>query len=176
MDTQVTGWGDTRRILREGEPGASPGTWLTLRLWDDGRPSHLADAHGTCDSWPSEPAKFLPGPVAGSPMEGNVMGLLSITLDVADDRTTLSFHGELDMSCQADVESAVEPISASRGSDVVFDLTDLTFIDSSGLLALLDAKTALNRNGMEVWVVGAHGSVLRVIEVTGLSEVLNLRT
>jgi anti-anti-sigma factor len=106
---------------------------------------------------------------------GSAMTLpVSFSIDVVDGRTTVSFHGELDMSCQQDVEALAEAISAD-GSDVVFDLHDLSYMDSSGLLAILDARRLLNEREKPVQVIGAHGTVLKVIELTGMAQELNLR-
>jgi anti-sigma B factor antagonist len=99
---------------------------------------------------------------------------VSFSIDVVDGRTTVSLHGELDMSCQQEVEALAEAISAD-GSDVLFDLHDLSYMDSSGLLAILDARRLLKERGKPVQVIGAHGTVLKVIELTGMAQELNLR-
>jgi anti-anti-sigma factor len=86
---------------------------------------------------------------------------------------TVSFQGELDMSCQQAVEDLAESITAN-GSDVVFDFHDLSYMDSSGLLAILDAKRLLGQRGKTVQIVGARGTALKVIELTGMAQDLNL--
>jgi anti-anti-sigma factor len=68
----------------------------------------------------------------------------------------------------------VEALSSSDGMDAVLDLTDLSFVDSSGLSYLVKAKHALGQQGKEVRVVVAGGSVMRAIELTGLTDVLHV--
>jgi len=96
------------------------------------------------------------------------------SVEVADGMTTVALLGELDLSCRDDMEAVTESLSHDGLGLVVFDLGGLSFMDSTGLLALFHAKRALNDEGRMVQVVGAHGSVLKVIELTKMAQELNL--
>ena len=57
--------------------------------------------------------------------------------------------------------------------DVVVDLRRLTFVDSTGLSALLSARRALLDVGGTVSIRGASGLVRRVFEAAELADVLD---
>lgn len=78
--------------------------------------------------------------------------------------------GELDLASASGLADqlvrAAEPV-------VEVDLTHLTFLDGSGLTALLQAKRRIRDAGHDLRMVGAQGIVRRVFEVTGLSDELD---
>ena len=100
--------------------------------------------------------------------------LFSYSIASTDGRTTLSLRGELDMSCTIELEAITGALSSFEGTDLVVDLSELSFLDSTGLSYLLKARETLRQRGKRVQVVGAHGGVLKVIKVTGLTDVLNV--
>ena len=78
-----------------------------------------------------------------------------------------SLRGELDMSV---VPLMNEPLATFEGdgvSSIVLDFRDLTFVDSSGLHAILAAWARAETNGHQLRVVGASKGVRRLFEVTG---------
>jgi anti-anti-sigma factor len=84
---------------------------------------------------------------------------------------TFTVSGDIDIaSCGQLAEAVRADLPAVNGSAVVFDLTDVSFIDSSGLAVLIDT---VNR-GHQVTVRGASPVLQRVIEATGLTEVLEV--
>jgi anti-anti-sigma factor len=55
----------------------------------------------------------------------------------------------------------------------VLDLAAVTFIDSTGLSALMDARAESDRNGWEFSVQHPSAAVRRVVELAGLEHVLS---
>ncbi len=78
----------------------------------------------------------------------------------------VSFRGELDL---AGTEGLSDWLVEISGSKLVIDLSELTFIDSSGLAAIIQAKKAL---GGAVVLTRPQPNVRRVFELTGLSDLL----
>jgi anti-anti-sigma factor len=60
-----------------------------------------------------------------------------------------------------------------RGAPLILDLGELTFIDSCGLRAILDARRRAEAIGYEIRVVGARQAVRRVFELTGTMFVID---
>ncbi|MGH2718752.1 MAG: STAS domain-containing protein [Actinomycetota bacterium] len=78
----------------------------------------------------------------------------------------LRLVGELDISTASLLEEALhEP--TSLGGDVVLDLSELSFIDSTGLQALLALGRDLGQGGRLV-LHSLSPAVARVFELTGL--------
>jgi anti-sigma B factor antagonist len=58
------------------------------------------------------------------------------------------------------------------GHAVVLDLAEVTFIDSTGLSALMDAHFESERNGGGFAVRHPSSAVRRVVELAGVAQVL----
>jgi anti-anti-sigma factor len=82
----------------------------------------------------------------------------------------LTLTGELDISSAESLRTSVERIVDTGPSRLDFDLTGLTFMDSSGIAVMVYAA---NKVGA-VHLHHASPIVRRVVEATGLSEVLQL--
>jgi anti-sigma B factor antagonist len=89
-------------------------------------------------------------------------------VDVAGVRV-VSLHGQLDL---VNAERVRDAIVLVEGSPVVVDLEGLAFLDSSGIAALLEARSRIIESGRAFELRGAQGIVLRVLEVTGLAHLL----
>ncbi len=79
-------------------------------------------------------------------------------------------RGELDMASSDQLSTALEPALSAHARLVIVDLSDVTFLDSSGLRAIVRASNALQDAGGRLVVEGVSGAVARVLEVTGLLE------
>ena len=83
-----------------------------------------------------------------------------------DSRVVVS--GDLDLATAPQLMSAVESLAATGARRVVVDLGAVSFIDSSGISALLRADQTL-RGADGVLVLGAMSAqVTSVLEMTGL--------
>jgi anti-anti-sigma factor len=87
-----------------------------------------------------------------------------------EDEHVLVLHGQLDLAHAARVRQALR---TARAATVVADLSDLTFLDSSGIAALLAARSELLAGGRRFELRGAQGIVRQVLEVTGLAFLLD---
>lgn len=102
--------------------------------------------------------------------DGNDAGDLGIVQFAGPGYRGCRLAGEVDFTSAGPVQSTLTSMILPGGT-VVADLTEVTFIDSSGLGALVQAhRTALERETR--LVVVASSSVLRLLRVTGLDAVL----
>ena len=90
----------------------------------------------------------------------------------ANGRAVVSVHGEIDLGCGSALGDALW--AAQEGSrDVIVDLSGVTFMDSTGLNALIGAYHRAPEGG-SLRVVGPSSAIRRVFDITGLSELLLL--
>jgi anti-sigma B factor antagonist len=87
-----------------------------------------------------------------------------------DDARVVSLHGQLDLANADRVRDVLT--GGVSGSRVVVDLADLSFVDSSGVAALLAARGEITEAGHGFELRGAKGIVRRVFDVTGLASLL----
>ena len=89
----------------------------------------------------------------------------------ADHAVRLPLSGEIDVGTIDTVRESVETAVAGGARSITFDLADVTFLDSAALA--LFSQTAL-RLPDGVALTNTPDLVRRVIEVTGLTEVLRM--
>ena len=83
---------------------------------------------------------------------------------------TARISGELDLLSAERLGGQIDALLAGAPARVDLDLSDLAFMDSSGLALLLRLT---NRLG-PLRVFGANPSIRRVIEATGLTGILQM--
>jgi anti-sigma B factor antagonist len=97
-----------------------------------------------------------------------------VTLVNRNGQITIFMRGEI-LSARGQVDEALLTAQHASG-DVIVDLSQVTFIDSTGINALVRAR----REALDgrFYVVGASERIRRVFEITGVAEYLEepLRT
>jgi anti-sigma B factor antagonist len=103
---------------------------------------------------------------------------VTIGLDI-DERTsrgesavTLKLAGELDVDSVRALERVAERHLAAGRKVVTLDLSDLMFIDSTGLAAIVLVSRLCEREGRELSIIRGPRPVQRLFEITGLIDVL----
>jgi anti-sigma B factor antagonist len=96
---------------------------------------------------------------------------LAVSERQLDGALVLTVTGELDLTTSV-AFSATTSAALRRRQPVILDLTEVTFVSSAGLAALLQATR--EAPGQLPIVVDANRPVIRPIEVTGLDRVLAL--
>jgi anti-sigma B factor antagonist len=82
----------------------------------------------------------------------------------------IELAGELDFATAPDLEAVLDRMMVIP-RHIIIDATHLTFIDSTGLRLLLRASALVQGC---IWVKEASRQILRIIDVTGVSELFCL--
>ncbi len=83
--------------------------------------------------------------------------------------------GELDIASAPELEAElVGRLADPACREIVLDLTQVTFIDSSGLRSLLLGEREATASGSRLQIIPGTGQVLRVIELADVADRLNL--
>ena len=100
------------------------------------------------------------------------MGAL-LTIHVLDDPPTIQLDGEVDLSTVDEFRSAIDQ-SLAKGHGLTVDLSDVSFIDSTGLGLI--CETAVKMNGDGPLVLKNPSQVARmVLEIFGVSRISSLK-
>jgi anti-anti-sigma factor len=83
----------------------------------------------------------------------------------------LALKGELDMVSAPEVSARLEEM-ARDGVAVRLDLSELSFMDSTGVRVIYTASRALQENGGSLEIVKPKGEPWRALEITGLHRIL----
>jgi anti-anti-sigma factor len=100
----------------------------------------------------------------------------TLAVGVFDDagNRVIRVGGELDLSTVPALEEELEAAIGSSSSAVVVDLSDLDFIDSTGIAVLVRALSQSNGSQRLKFVPSRAEGVNRVLEMTGVSERMTL--
>jgi anti-anti-sigma factor len=87
----------------------------------------------------------------------------------------IGVRGDLDLATVEALRSALE--DAQAGSrDVVVDLEECTFLDSSALKAIADGGQRARESGTGFVVARPSPQAARVLEISGLNEIVTIAT
>jgi anti-sigma B factor antagonist len=100
----------------------------------------------------------------------------SISTQLSGDRTVVSVSGELDAHVAPQLQAELDPITAKHGASVVIDLSEVGFIDSSGLGVLVATLKHVREADGRLDVVVSRPRVLKVFKLTGLDAVIPLHS
>lgn len=81
--------------------------------------------------------------------------------------------GEIDMLTSPALREAVAAALPGRRA-LVLDLTAVAFLGTSGLAALIEARSAAQRDGLQLWLCCAQRAVLRPLRIAGLVELFQI--
>jgi anti-anti-sigma factor len=95
---------------------------------------------------------------------------VSLTVETYDqgEITIVSVTGELDLAAVPAFEAQIHTLVSAHRVRLALDLSKLIFCDATGLNALARANQVCEEQGGWLRLTGARGSVLRVLEITGL--------
>jgi anti-sigma B factor antagonist len=101
------------------------------------------------------------------------------TFAIRDDRrngfTVLLLSGELDMAAAPSLRERIEALVARGDTRILVDLAELAFCDSAGLSAFIGGDRQCAAKGGWLRLTRPQGHVARVIEVSGLRDILVYR-
>lgn len=93
----------------------------------------------------------------------------------AQETLLLALAGELDYSnAERFHHDLQEAIGVSRG-DLVIDLTDLTFCDSTGIQSFLNTRQTVQDRGGSIVLVNLHPRLERLFHLTGLAQAFGIQ-
>ena len=88
--------------------------------------------------------------------------------------TVVRVAGELDMDTRPALQEALQGLVDDGVRQVVLDVTDVSFMDSSGLGLLVDVLKLLRDRGGRLCLASIQGPVRNVLTLSALDQVLDL--
>jgi anti-anti-sigma factor len=90
-------------------------------------------------------------------------------------RHTVLMRGELDLGTAADLEVAILSLCDGGATEIVLDLSELGFVDSAGLRAIVGARAICEEHDCSLQLTHPRAQVKRLFELTGLLDRLSFR-
>ena len=128
----------------------------------------VGSQHDHCEENMTSPRPMPTGDetVVHSCWNGRVAGRYS-----QDGYAIVWVRGEIDIATAPDLMKELAESVRAQQCRVVVDLTDVTFMDSTGLNVLVLARSWANAGSGEVRLVGASGMLRKVLRITGLDQI-----
>ena len=92
----------------------------------------------------------------------------------ANDETTLTIRGSLDINTAPALSEAIDKIVATKPARVAVDLAGLDLIDSSGVAALVKLYKGVRSGGGGITILGARDQPLAIFKLLRMDKVFNL--
>lgn len=83
-------------------------------------------------------------------------------------RHALTLRGELDSSTAPNLENALHEACSGETSEIALDLSELTFMDSSGLLAVVRGYRMCRRTARGFMVAPGNGAARYLFDACGM--------
>jgi len=99
----------------------------------------------------------------------------SLTVAQRDAEVAVVPAGELDLESADELNRRVSELQLRRITQIVLDLRNVEFIDSSGLRVLLALRNDAKRNGHALTLVPPAPTVRRIFEITGTRGLFDWR-
>lgn len=84
--------------------------------------------------------------------------------------TVITVRGEVDVATSPQVAAVVAKVLTRHATDIVIDLTEVEFIDSTGLGMLVGAQRSCRSVGTKLGLAVRDQRIMRLLEITGLDS------
>lgn len=111
------------------------------------------------------------GPVTDTCSHGQVAGRYA-----HDGYTVVWVRGEIDIATAPELMRELAGAVGANQCRVVVDLTQVTFMDASGLNALVLARGRAEASSGEFRLVGTSGMVCKILHITGLDQFFSVHS
>jgi anti-sigma B factor antagonist len=103
---------------------------------------------------------------------GDASVILTVAREDGPDASVLTLAGELDLSTAPLLSDRIDEVLGDGRSRIVVDLAAVTFCDSTGMSAFVRGHYRCTEDGGWLRLVGAYGTVARVLQISGLDTLL----
>ncbi|MDK2822577.1 MAG: hypothetical protein PWQ67_2532 [Clostridia bacterium] len=96
-----------------------------------------------------------------------------VTVKVKSDSLIVKIFGELDLVVAKEFRETVDKLLMDRPvRNLIIDLSQVEFIDSSGLGALLGRYKIMQQKGGKISIFGIKPSVYRILDLSGIMKII----
>ncbi|NLT96518.1 MAG: anti-sigma factor antagonist [Clostridia bacterium] len=96
-----------------------------------------------------------------------------VTVKIKNDALIVSISGDLDLVIAREFRDTVDKVLKDKPiKNLILDLSEVNFIDSSGLGAILGRYKLLQQRGGRMSIWGAKPSVFRILDLSGIMKII----
>jgi anti-sigma B factor antagonist len=106
-------------------------------------------------------------------LDSEMSDLLNVTTELDSTQAVVRASGEIDVSTSDQLEAAIVEAVAGGPTDLVLDLREVSFIDSTGIRCLLRAAELCEQRSI-AFRVRPSTAVQRLADLTGITDRVTL--
>ncbi|HLR52230.1 MAG TPA: STAS domain-containing protein [Candidatus Avamphibacillus sp.] len=100
---------------------------------------------------------------------------LNIEVEDNDNKKTMYLSGEIDIYTAPKLKKELLNLTKNNGVTVNVDMNNVNYMDSTGLGVFISAVKSTKENNSHLKLVNLHERVLRLFEITGLIEIMDIQ-
>ena len=98
------------------------------------------------------------------------MLLVSYRMPPLDPQNVLPLHGEIDLNVSPEIATTFTEMVRTRPRRILVDMTDVTYIDSSGLAVLINGMQQVKEYGGKFALIGLQDDVRSILQTARLDQ------
>jgi anti-sigma B factor antagonist len=91
-------------------------------------------------------------------------------------QTTITLAGEIDAYTAPKLRETAFPYTEKQHTNVVIDLSGVTYMDSTGLGVFVGLFKNLNATDGTLKLIGLSDRLKRLFDITGLADIMNINS
>jgi anti-sigma B factor antagonist len=101
-------------------------------------------------------------------------GEFQVTVSEQSGTPVLEARGEIDVASAPEFHASLADVIGQEPDIVIVDMSEVSFIDSTGLGVLVAAEKQMRDGGHELRLVVTRPQITRLLELTGLDKVFTV--
>ncbi|WP_026692987.1 anti-sigma factor antagonist [Peribacillus kribbensis] len=103
---------------------------------------------------------------------------MNITIDVQDieSKAAVKVKGEIDAYTAPKLRETLFPLSEQENVQMVVDLSDVSYMDSTGLGVFVGLFKSVRAHNGEFRLVGLTERLRRLFDITGLADIIDINS
>lgn len=98
--------------------------------------------------------------------------MLSITTKIEQDYYEIKLNGEVDIYTVDQLKAAIDDKMKQNPKKIIFDFSDLGYIDSTGIGALIRIKGKYK--DIDIKIINLRSNIKRLFEITGIIKIFSV--
>lgn len=91
-----------------------------------------------------------------------------------DDRVKVAIAGEIDAFTAPKLRETLDPISKKENLTLIADLSEVNYMDSTGIGVFVGLFKGIKANGGHLQLVGLSDRLKRLFDITGLADIMDI--
>lgn len=101
---------------------------------------------------------------------------IQVELEETDNKLKGYIHGEIDAHTAPVLREKLEAYQNKDGVNAELDLSDVNYMDSTGLGVFVAFYKSVNSNGGHVKLKGLSARLKRLFDITGLGDIMDIES